>query len=100
MSALKDNTNFWYTLGSILLGIAGSGLLSVMTLDIPIPEGDKRMPMPILISCGAFVITGLTGGLSMYFAKAQRKVDEKTAGNAVAQMELIEKRFQTEDGNV
>jgi hypothetical protein len=100
VSALKDNTNFWHTLGSILLGVAGSGLLSAMTLDIPIPEGDKRMPMPILISWGAFVITGLTGGLSMFFAKAQRKVDEKTAGNAVAQMELIEKRFQREDRNV
>lgn len=100
VSALKDNTNFWHTLGSVLLGIAGSGLLSAITLDIPVPEGDKRMPMPILISWGAFVVTGLTGCLCMYFAKAQQKVDAQTAGNAVAQMELIEKRFQAEDRNV
>jgi hypothetical protein len=96
VASIKDNTDLWHTIGSVLLGISGSGLLSAFTLDIPMPESDKRMPMPILVSWFAFISAGVTGGLSFYFAHARRSDKTKTAENAVQQMELIENRFKIE----
>lgn len=93
---VKDSTDLWHTVGSVLLGISGSGLLSAFTLDIPIPENDKRMPMPILISWFAFVSAGISGLLSFYFAHTRRTDKKNTAGNAVQQMQLIENRFKIE----
>lgn len=96
VTSIKDNTDLWHTIGSILLGISGSGLLSAFTLEIPVPESDKRMPMPILISWFAFVAAGGVGLLSFYFAHARRSDKTHTAENAIQQMELIEKRFKIE----
>lgn len=96
VASIKDSTGLWHTIGSLLLGISGSGLLSAFTLDIPVPDNDKRMPMPILISWFAFVSAGGIGLLSFYFAYARRSDQTHTAENAIQQMELIENRFKIE----
>jgi hypothetical protein len=90
---IRDDANFYHTLGSVLLGVAGSALLTALTLDIPKVEGVTATPMPILIAWFAFFSTAVCGGLAMYFGKSQREVQHSNAIEVISHMELIEKRY-------
>lgn len=90
---IHDDANFYHTIGSLLLGVAGSALLTALTLEIPKSQG-TTMPMPIVISWFAFIATAACGSLSLYFAKTQRSVQRSNAAEVISHMELIEKRYE------
>jgi len=91
---IRDNANFYQTIGSVLLGVAGSALVTALTLDLPKPEGSNATPLPILIAWFAFVTALICGGLALYFGKAQRDVQTSSAKEVIEHMELIEKRYE------
>jgi hypothetical protein len=91
---IHDDANFYHTIGSVLLGVAGSALLTALTLDIPKPQGTTTMPMPIVISWFTFLATAACGSLSLYFGKTQRDVQRSNAAEVISHMELIEKRYE------
>lgn len=93
--SIRDTANVYHTVGSALLGVAGSALVAALTLDIPTKE-DSSTPMPIMISWFIFASATVCGGLSLFFGRAQRKVQGSTATDVVAQMELIQKRYEAE----
>lgn len=90
-----DNANVYHTIGSALFGVAGSALVAALTLEFPKNQNGST-PMPIIISWFIFVASLVCGALSLFFGREQRKVQSSTATEVVAQMELIEKRYEAE----
>lgn len=91
---IRDDANFYHTIGSVLLGVAGSALVTALTLDIPKPEGITTTPMPLVIAWFVFVAAAACGALSLHFGKSQREVQNSNAKEVVSHMELIEKRYE------
>lgn len=90
---IVETANLWQTIGSILIGAAISTLIAALINDF---KTDK-----LLWTCWfAFFVTGLSGGLSFYFGKEQRKTQNKTKEDVLDFMNIIEDRFQyTEQAN-
>jgi len=88
ISAIRDNANFWQTLGSILLGACLSTLITALINDF---KTDK-----LLWTCWfVTVITGITGALCFYFGKQQRVTHNQSKVDVLDFMHIIEDRFQT-----
>jgi len=92
---ISDNANIYHTIGSALIGVAGSALVAALTLDIPLGDNSST-PMPILISWFIFVSTLICGGLSIIFGRTQRKVQNSNTNDVIEQMKLIERRYESE----
>ena len=92
---IKDDANLYHTIGSILLGVAGSSLLAALTLDFPSSES-ASIPMPIIISWFMFFTSFICGCLSIFFGRKQRKVQSTSCEEVIEHMELIEKRYESE----
>jgi len=90
---IRDNANLYHTIGSILLGVAGSALVAALTLELPKAEGG-RTPMPIIIAWFTFVAALISGLLSLFFANTQREVQSTSASEVIEHMELIERRYE------
>lgn len=95
IKSIRDNANIYHTIGSSLIGVAGSALVAALTLDIPVKEGTST-PMPIVISWFIFITALVCGSFALFFGREQRKVQSSTVNDVVAQMELIEKRYEAE----
>ena len=93
---IEERGNFWQTIGSILLGAAGTAVLNSFTATFPTPpEGSQSIPK--ILNWAFFLITGLSGLLAFFFGRSQKKLQKQFAQNVVRQMELIEGRFQKEN---
>jgi hypothetical protein len=96
ISAIRDDANLYHTIGSILLGVAGSAITTALTLDLPkSPEGQTAMP--IIISWFISASSLVCGGLSLFFGHNQRQVQKASASEVIQQMGLIEQRYETEE---
>jgi len=95
ISTIRDDANLYHTIGSILIGVAGSALIAAITLDFPKVQGGQTA-MPIIISWLIFVSSLVCGSLSLFFGYNQRKVQKVSALEVIEQMGLIEQRYETE----
>ena len=94
--ASRDDANLYHTIGSILLGVAGSAFIAAPTLDLP-KGHDGQIAMPIIISRFIFGTTIFCGFLSILFGYNQRKFQKASASEVIQQMGLIEKRYEAEE---
>jgi len=93
--SISDNANIYHTIGSALIGVAGSAFVVALTFDTQ-PEDNSSIPTSILISWFIFVSALICGGLSLFFGKTQRKVQNSNTNDVIEQMKLIEKRYESE----
>jgi hypothetical protein len=96
ISAITDDANLYHTIGSILLGVAGSALVAALTLDLPKSE-QGTMAMPLIIAWFICVTTVICGGLSLLFGGKQREIQSSSTQDVIQQMELIEKRYEVDE---
>ena len=93
IGTIHDDANLYHTIGSALLGMAGSALIAALTLDLPAgKEGQTAMPIIIFF----FISSLVCGGLSLFFGHKQRLVLKVSASKVIQQMDLIEQRYETE----
>ena len=93
--SISDNANIYHTIGSALIGVAGSALVVALTFDTQ-PADNSSTPTSILISWFIFVSALICGGLSLFFGRTQRKVQNSNTNDVIEQMNLIEKRYESE----
>ena len=79
----------YQTIGSLLLGAALSALGSIITGTFQLPEQQRALDLAWLV----FFASGVTGLVCLGFAHKERGVHRDRASDIVAQMDLIEKRF-------
>ncbi len=87
ISEVKDNFNFWQTLGSLLIGAAISTLITVLINDF---KSDKNL----WICWGVLLVTAISGSLSYYFGFIYQKIQNKSKDDVIDFMSIIEERFQ------
>lgn len=85
---IKDNTNGWHTIGSILIGATVITLITSLTLI-----GDTNK-VPLIIWGSATILTGVIGGFAFYFGKEQRETQNKSKEDVIDFMKIIEERFK------
>ncbi|MBI1924438.1 hypothetical protein HYR99_09320 [Candidatus Poribacteria bacterium] len=74
----------FHTIGSVLLGVAGSALVGALTSQNQIP-------------CWAiFAVSLISGLLSLYFASQQRKLDIYSKDDILKEIHRIERRYRTD----
>lgn len=73
----------FHTIGSVLLGVAGSALVGALTSQNQIP-------------CWAiFAVSLISGLLSLYFASQQRQLDIYSKDDVLKEIHRIEQRYRT-----
>jgi len=91
IGSLSNHDWLFHTIGSLLLGgsisIASSVWLGAIT--------DARTLTAVW---AAFWVCTICGVLCLYVAVRERKSQKTQAGDVLAQMELIERRFERRDG--
>lgn len=90
---VKDSSNFWHTIGSILIGAAISTLITALISDF---KTEKHT----WICWTAFSLSALGGILSFYFGKEQRKIQNKSKEDVIAFMNTIEERFRIQNEDI
>lgn len=94
---IKDSSNIYHTLGSVLLGVTGSAFLGYLTYDKPNPvtiEYNTR----IIITVGIIIVSLACGSCFYVFGGKQRNLQNISSEEVVNQMELIEKRYEASGG--
>lgn len=91
---IKEDVNIFYLFSSVSLGIAGSALLTAMTLNIPGMGNDVSTPMPIIVAWFIFVTSSLCGSITFLFGHNQRAKQEIRGSEIVKHMEFIEERYK------
>jgi len=92
ISKLTSEPWFFHTVGSLLLGVALSSLVTILIGTFSSPEQLRAL----YVSWGVVATTAISGLLCIYFAQKQRAAQRERATDVVAQMELIEKRYEEE----
>lgn len=92
IAEVSDSANLWQTIGSILIGVSLSALTTAIINDF---KSEKS-----LWTCWAiFFVTGISGILSIYFGRTQRKTQNKTKADVLDFMAIIEERFKNSFSN-
>lgn len=88
----KLTTEPWvfHTVGSLLLGAALSAIASILLQAFDSPEQQRALDTAWSI----FAVTGLCGVACLFFAHKERQMHRDRASEVVAQMDLIEKRYE------
>ena len=95
ISAITDDANLYHTIGSILLGVAGSAF--VVALTLPVPKSEQgEMTIPLIIAWFICATALICGGLFMFFGGKQREIQSSSTQDVIQQMELIEKRYEVD----
>ena len=94
IKGIKTKFDWYYTIGSLLLGAAISTLIAILTGAFS--QENSANPQSLIIAWAVVVATGLIGIISLYFANESRKIAEKKADEVITQMELIEQRYKQE----
>ena len=93
---IRDNSGIYHTIGSVLLGIAGSALIASMTLLYT----NVEVSYSSLLEAILWLITlcfSICGGLSIFFSRTQRKTQNLATEDVIDQMKLIEQRYEIDD---
>ncbi len=88
LTEASETPFFLHTLGSILLGAALATVIGIFTDTIPAGEKGKTLVVAWAISA----VTGFCGGICLWFATLQNKVQRRQVADVIAKMELIENR--------
>jgi hypothetical protein len=96
ISSITDDANFYHTIGSVLLGIAGSALVAALTLNLP-QNTQGGMAMPLILAWFIFISAFICGGLSLLFGGKQRDIQNSSTQDVIQQMNLIEKRYEVDE---
>jgi hypothetical protein len=80
-----------HTLGSLLLGAALATAISIFTDTIPAGEKGRTL----VVAWAIVTVTGFCGGVCLWFARLQNKVQRRQVTDVIAKMELIENRHST-----
>ena len=80
----------FHTIGSVLFGVAGSALISILLTNFDTPALQTLR----IVALASMIVATICGLLCLVFAHLQRKAKRELASDVVAQMELIEKRFE------
>jgi hypothetical protein len=89
VSKLTSEPWLFHTMGSVFVGAALSTLVAIFVTPFQLPEQQRVVD----ISWAVLAVTAVCGAACMYFAHKERGVHRDRASDVVAQMELIEKRF-------
>jgi len=81
ITKIGDDANFYHTIGSVLLGVAGSALVAALTLDLPKPQGTNAPPMPIVFAWFIFVAALVWGSRSFFRKEAARSAESERQGS-------------------
>jgi hypothetical protein len=81
---------FFHTVGSVLIGAAASTWIAILVGTFSAPAQHDAL----VIAWAVVATTTLAGVLCLFFAHEQRKADRERASDVVAQMVLIEKRYE------
>ncbi len=95
ISNISDEANIYYTIGSVLLGIAGSAFITALTFNEPVGK-NGHMPFAILVAWSVCVGCTFCGCLTFYFGTRQKAIQHATASDVIQQMSLIERRYEVE----
>jgi hypothetical protein len=87
---ISNIPHVYHTFGSVLIGASLSTLISLLIGSV----STTNQPHAIVIAWAAVTVTVVCGSLALFFAAAQRKVQQTQASEIVAQMEIIEKRYE------
>lgn len=85
---------FFHTLGSLLLGAALSILIAILLGSFSPSEQQRAYDLAWM----AFAVTLVCGSVCLLFAQKERTIHRERATDVVAQMELIEMRFDRASG--
>jgi len=103
---LKDNVgtitekpNIYHSIGFVLLGACLSTVIAIFTGTFPNPN-PTVISSKLIIAWAIAVVTFIVGVICLYFGNEKRKLTEKKASDILSQMELIERRYQTENQDV
>ena len=81
---------FYHTIGSVFIGVAASTFISILLGVYESPAQHSYLP-----TAWAVVATSsIVGFLCLIFAHQQRLAARERAGDVIAQMDLIEKRYE------
>ncbi len=94
IKAIQDNANLYHTVGSVLLGVCGSAFVTGVTLNIA-PEVEGQIPIQKIVVWVVFVVSGLCGGLTLFFGREQRTIQKANSQEVIDHMELIERRYES-----
>ena len=96
IQSLRDNSNIYTSMASALIGVAATAAFAALSLKFQATKVTST-PMPELVSWSVFGCASFCSALSYYFAKSQKQVYKFTANDVIEQMELIEKRYESEE---
>ena len=92
VSSIRDTANVFHTIGSILLGIAGSAGLSLLTTERADPMTVSYI-ISFVVTAGIGAATLLSGLCFIVFGSKQRKVQNTSGHEVLEHMNLIEHRY-------
>ena len=90
---ITDRINIYHTIGSVLIGAAVSTFIVIVSGGIQTTgQGGNT---GVIVSWACVAVTGICGGVCVFFAYEKRKVTEVKCSDVIAHMEVIEQRFDT-----
>jgi len=93
---IKDEVNWYHTIGSVLLGTALTTLVSNLSGAIPARNVSGDLSASIVISWSVFAVALISAIVFLCFASQKKQVTQGKSRDVLKQMELIEKRFPAE----
>ncbi len=80
----------FHSIGFLFLGAAVSTFVMILLGTFPLPAQQQ----PLVIAWAVVSVTFICGLACLYFANKERGINRERASDVVAQMELIEKRYE------
>jgi hypothetical protein len=89
---IKLSEPIFHTVGSVLLGVAGTALFAALTL----PEAMTQVGSynTHLVCWAIFLTTLISGVLSLYFGHQQRKVVTNSKDDVLDEMKRLEHKYE------
>jgi hypothetical protein len=80
----------FHTLGSLFIGAALSALVAILVGTFQLPAQQRQLD----ITWAVVVVTFISGIVCLFFAHKERGIFRERANDIVAQMDLIETRYE------
>jgi hypothetical protein len=90
ISKLSSEPWFFHTVGSLLLGAALTTYVSILLGTFSLPAQQRTLD----IAWSVVAATTISGLFCLLFAHKERGAQRERASEVVAQMDLIEKRYE------
>jgi hypothetical protein len=87
---LSSDPWFFHTIGSLLFGASITSILPIIFGTFSLPSQQRTLD----IAWAVVICSALSGALCLIFANKERSAQRVRASEIVAQMELIEERYE------